>query len=119
MRRRRYQWTLEGPEGGQVRLQVIVLAGTAEVGLSSGAADGSGEQPWAGVPLEIIARDLAELSVQFRPQDDQGAAWSEDWEDPERPFVARIRVRVGDEMVEQVVAPAVNAPIVTGEEGES
>lgn len=116
IQRRRYWWSQSEAVRGQLQLQIIPLAGTADVAPDPQTAELQGPQRWAAVPPEVIAEDVDEVSIEFRPRDDTRAAWSKDWKEPEEPFAARIRVRVGGQTVERLVAPPATAPLLAQEE---
>ena len=121
LQRRRYSWTSGSYADGvgiTLTLQIQPYAGTKNVTPAGEIAEMQPEQIWPMVAQQVIARRISSISLMSRPIKG-GGDWEPAWKKPAGEVVIRIRVGVGDQMVERVVAARVTGKIGGGSGGQT
>lgn len=110
LERRRYGWSADVAGAGNLTLQVMPYAGTANVSVAR--FDGvSGDGAWRDVPRTIIARNV-DLSVATRAAGGSVADWSARWGGRVGGRLFRVRVTMQESDFERMVLSRCDADLV-------
>lgn len=95
-------------KGIVLKMQSVAAAGSVVLSPSREQAQTPGEPRfWTNATPIVLANGLDALEVQF--QEINGSGWENSFEGSVGSVMIRIRAKVGEEMVEKIVVPRVNA----------
>jgi hypothetical protein len=116
--RRQYSWTFHSGDSGAgtVSLKTMDYAGPVNITPISGISELSETEIWERLTERVIAKGLSAITIQFKSTESSDAQWQDTWNGAVGKVAVRIAVTVGDQTVERIVVPQVNAETASKEE---
>ncbi len=111
----RYSWNFQDTEGEDTKsilLQKLRYAGASVVTPIAEQEEMNEDELWEKAPSTTIGTQLDGVSVSYKNTKEPGASWGDSWKDSAGDVAVRIRVNVGGEMVERIVVPQANSPVI-------
>ncbi|MGE5608216.1 MAG: type II secretion system protein [Bacillota bacterium] len=116
--RRRYAWQggQDAAQQGQLEVRLQTYGGRKNLDPAAIEEESSDAAVWAQTPPVAIGRPVDEIAVVFRGADEANGEWQDrgNWQAGQ--VVVRIRVRVGESVVEWVVMPRATTMVVAADE---
>jgi len=116
LQRRLYRWH---PDTRTIELKTQRYAGSVNLTPGVTGEEADDEVVWSRSAAVVVAGDVDGLTLRFRTADDPQGEWTKQRRGAARNVAVLIRVKVGEQTVERIVASQVNQPLLSGEARES
>ena len=92
-----------------VNRQVVACAGNKPIAVEIASGPETDSIDWHRLPIDRIGDQLADFAVEYKPLDEQGSDWVDNWKGQAGRVAIRVRCQVGQETVERMVVPRTDA----------